>query len=252
MPTIQKVRRAVKLFNRKCVITFEIGTLWQANLGANSLTEVLFPNPNGCGEQCSCHHIPNRTLWNRQSPSRVAAFQNALRALPLRRINDMKIGLPVFAVIMCIAIDLVGMHAEAARQVDGVYCVDNRNGTRIFAVKSKKNGDVLFGLSIWFPNGQNTGAFGTAIRQGSHWEYTKKDVTRAKSADQCKIDIVLRSNGLVEVNAPNAAACRDLGGYGTEIGHLQFPPNAYEGAVANELNDPETFFGTAGKCWKSK
>lgn len=152
------------------------------------------------------------------------------------------------AIAMGAAIVLMGMRAEAARQENGVYCVDNQDGTKIFAAEVQKNGDLLFGLSIWFPGGRHIGAFGTAVRHGSHWEYTDKNVIGAKAADQCKIDIVFRSNGAPNVDAPNAAACQSSGGYGTEIGHVQFPPGAYEGPVANELNDPETFFNKAGKC----
>ncbi len=137
--------------------------------------------------------------------------------------------------------------AEQARS--GVYCRHDRSGTKVLAVRVLPDGNLAFGISIWSSAGNNIGAFGLAPRRSDHWEY-EKNTGPAGNGDRCKIEIFLYNSHRAYVSSDPMAACRGLGGYNTKIGNVTFSHSTYEGAVTHELDDPDTFFGKAGRCWR--
>ncbi len=137
--------------------------------------------------------------------------------------------------------------ANGAVPTSAVYCRKEGKGLEVFAVKQRRAGDLSFGLSIWYGNGQHIGAFGTAVRQAGHWVYS--DSMNAKEiGDRCRIQIELLPDGAAHLAGDASAPCKNYGGYGTEFGSVRFARSTKEGAVTFELNDSETFFNKAGKC----
>jgi hypothetical protein len=154
--------------------------------------------------------------------------------------------------------------AGATAQSSFVYCISH-DGAKIFAGRVEPNGSLLFGVSVWSPEGQNISVFGVAARQkhsyaaGSQthnrtglpatpaeWQYTET-LHAAAPADRCRLDIEHPPDGTLRISADPHATCQSHGGVNTEIGNFQFPRTAYEGPVTTELNDPESF-QRAGKC----
>ena len=129
----------------------------------------------------------------------------------------------------------------------GVYCINEKPGLQVFADKLLPNGDLSFGLSVWYPNGQHIGLFGVASRRGDHWEYIK-DMAAADPEDRCKVSISSRRDGTPLLVGDAMARCRPDGGVGTQIDARQFPRSAYEGPVTNELSGSEFFFSHVGRC----
>jgi hypothetical protein len=158
-----------------------------------------------------------------------------------------------FAVCACAFGSGIGLFscapAKSAARYNAVYCMHNLDGLKVFAGRIQPGGNLSFGISIWSRDGNNIGVFGVASHHGANWEYTNK-MNASTAADRCKLDIVLQSDGTPHLTADPTATCQSMGGHDTEIGSVQFPPSAYEGPVSTELNDPETFFGKAGKCWR--
>jgi hypothetical protein len=139
--------------------------------------------------------------------------------------------------------------ASATVEQSFVYCL-NHDGAKVFAGRQEANGNLTFGISVWSPAGQNISVFGVAIPRGSEWRYTE-DLQAATAAERCQLDIVHGSDGTLRVAADPNATCQNHGGVNAEIGVVQFPRTAYEGAVSSELDDPEAF-QRAGKCIGNK
>jgi hypothetical protein len=137
--------------------------------------------------------------------------------------------------------------AIAAPSKSAVYCVKADHELRVFAGQVKPNGRLTFGISVWNPEGNHIGVFGSAKRHGDHWQYSAGMKAPAEE-DQCKLDISMSQDGSVRVVADPIAKCGNWGGHGTEIGSLHFPNSALEGPVTTELRNSEEFFNTAGKC----
>ena len=135
----------------------------------------------------------------------------------------------------------------AQNNKSAVYCLHNRSGLKIFAERVLPDGNLAFGISIWSKAKNNIGVFGIASRRGDYWEYTDH-MNSQLATGRCRITINLHTNKAPHFEADPTANCQGRGGFGTEIGTVQFPRNAYEGPVTYELNDPDTFFGKAGKC----
>ena len=134
-------------------------------------------------------------------------------------------------------------------QYDAVYCESSSSVAKVFAAKLRADGGLSFGVNIWLYQGNQIGVFGVAYRSGDHWEY-KSNINAGSSADRCKLTILLPVNGAPQITADPDATCQSQGGYGTEIGFVKFSPSDYENNVTNELDDSETFFLKAGKCWR--
>lgn len=141
--------------------------------------------------------------------------------------------------------------ASAETTQSGVYCVQDRSGLRIFAERVLPDGGLAFGISVWSKAKNNIGVFGIAPSRGDHWEYTE-NLDSQSPADRCRITFSLGSNKVAHLAADPMANCQSRGGRGTEIGTVQFSRKAYEGPVTHELDDPEAFFGKAGKCWRKQ
>jgi hypothetical protein len=108
---------------------------------------------------------------------------------------------------------------------------------------------LKFGISVWSPAGQNISVFGVAARHGTGWQYTDS-LQASTAAERCRLDIMRGADRALRVAADPDATCQNYGGVNAEIGTVQFPPTAYEGAVTTELDDPEAF-QKAGKCGSS-
>jgi hypothetical protein len=145
------------------------------------------------------------------------------------------IGLPLMPAFM----------ASAATESSFVYCL-NHDGAKVFAGRGEANGNLLFGISVWSPAGQNISVFGTASPRGGEWQYTD-NLQAGTAAERCRLDIVHGSDGTLRVTADENATCQSHGGVNAEIGVVQFSRTAYEGPVTTELDDPEAF-QKAGKC----
>jgi hypothetical protein len=126
-----------------------------------------------------------------------------------------------------------------------VYCL-KQDGLKVFAGREESDGNLLFGLSVWSPAGQNISLFGTAHREGQGWQFVE-DPQAATAELRCRLDIVRGGDDSLHVKADPDANCQSHGGVNAEIGTVQFPSSAYEGAVTTELDDPEAF-QKAGKC----
>jgi hypothetical protein len=139
--------------------------------------------------------------------------------------------------------------AWAAAEPSFIYCL-NHDGAKVFAGREETNGSLTFGISVWSPAGQNISVFGIAIRHGRVWRYTD-NLQAGTATDRCQLDIMHGSDGTLRVTANRNATCQSRGGVNAEIGIVQFPRTAYEGAVTTELDDPEAF-QKAGKCVGNK
>jgi len=135
--------------------------------------------------------------------------------------------------------------AWAAAESSFVYCL-NQGGAKIFAGKTTANGDLTFGISVWSPRGNNISVFGTALKSDRGWLYTD-NLTAVTATERCQLSIVRDDDGALHVVADQDASCQTHGGANMNIGTITFPRTAYEGTVANELDDPE-MFQRAGKC----
>ncbi len=142
-----------------------------------------------------------------------------------------------------------GRAAWATAEPSFIYCL-NRDGAKIFAGREEANGNLTFGISVWSPAGQNISVFGIAIRRGREWRYTD-NLQAGTTGERCQLNIVYGSDGTLRVTADRNATCQSHGGVNAEIGTVQFPRTAYEGAVTTELDDPEAF-QKAGKCIGNK
>jgi hypothetical protein len=135
--------------------------------------------------------------------------------------------------------------ACAAAESSFVYCL-NHGSAKIFAGKTTANGNLVFGVSVWSPSGNNISLFGTALKSDHGWLYTD-NLTAVTARERCRLSIVRDDDGTLHVAANHDATCERHGGANTNIGTLTFPGTAYEGTVTNELDDPE-MFQRAGKC----
>jgi hypothetical protein len=135
--------------------------------------------------------------------------------------------------------------AWAAAESSFVYCL-NQGGAKIFAGKTTANGDLVFGVSVWSPRGNNISVFGTALKSDRGWLYTD-NLAAVTATERCRLSIVRDDDGTLHVAADQDATCQMHGGANTNIGTVTFPRTAYEGTVTNELDDPE-MFQRAGKC----
>jgi hypothetical protein len=138
-----------------------------------------------------------------------------------------------------------GEVAAAVKPHSFIYC-RNHDGSQVFAGREEPNGNLLFGISVWSPEGHNISIYGTAIRQGKNWQYSE-DMQAESPADRCRLTIVPAADGALSVIADPQATCRSHGGVNTDVGTVRFPRSSYEGAVDKELDDPEAF-QRAGKC----
>jgi hypothetical protein len=139
--------------------------------------------------------------------------------------------------------------AKAGGEPSFIYCL-NHNGAKVFAGREEAKGSLLFGLSVWSPEGQNISVFGLARRHGAEWQYTENLQART-AAERCRLNIIRGSDGTLRITADQNATCQSHGGVNAEIGVVQFPSTAYEGTVTTELDDPEAF-QKAGKCIGTK
>ncbi len=154
------------------------------------------------------------------------------------------VGIGAALVGAVIALALMTGPAAAERR-SAVYCVKGPGDTlKIFAARRQPNGRILFGISLWNVEGNNIGVYGVAERQGGQWVYSES----LDPDDHCKLVISFSSKGAAHIVADPDADCHERGGHGTSIGSVIFPKSADEGPVTFELNDPETFFDSAGKC----
>jgi hypothetical protein len=126
-----------------------------------------------------------------------------------------------------------------------VYCL-REEGLKIFAGRPNSDGSLLFGLSVWSPSGQNISVFGTAQRLGREWQYID-NLQEVTAAQRCRLEIRRGMDGSLSVSTDPTATCQSHGGVNAEIGTVQFPNTAYEGAVTTELDGPEAF-QKAGRC----
>jgi hypothetical protein len=156
------------------------------------------------------------------------------------------VSLGALVVVSAIGLAFGADKASSPVPKTGVYCISQKRGVTVFADKLLPNGDLAVGFSDWYPNGHNTGFFGTAVRKGNHWEYTSH-MDAPEPAGRCKAYIHSRLDGTPLITGDILAKCQANGGAGTEIRRIGFPPSAYEGPVTTELADSETFFN-AGKC----
>lgn len=127
-----------------------------------------------------------------------------------------------------------------------VYCLDQRDGAKVFAGREAADGSLTFGISLWSPAGQNISVFGVAVPHGAGWRYTD-NLQASTAADRCRLDIMLGADRALQVVADPSATCQSYGGVNTEIGTVRFPPAAYDGTVTTELDGPEAF-QRARKC----
>jgi hypothetical protein len=134
----------------------------------------------------------------------------------------------------------------AARTAGGVYCARERGYTKILAARVIRDGSLRFGISIWDYRGFNVGVFGLAKRRGGGWEYAHA-LNAADAGERCRLTIAIRSGGEIRVDADPGAPCRNMGGYGTNIGSVTFYPRMREGPVTSQLQDAEAF-QRAGRC----
>jgi hypothetical protein len=164
-------------------------------------------------------------------------------AFPRRNNYFLRSTLSVLA-FTCLA-TAAALAASPAAHPSFIYCL-NQGGAKVFAGRQEANGNLTFGISVWSPAGHNISVFGVATRRGRQWEYTE-DLQAATAAERCQLNIVHGSDGTLRVAADPNATCQSHGGVNAEIGVVQFPRTAYEGAVTTELDDPEAF-QRAGKC----
>lgn len=151
------------------------------------------------------------------------------------------------SLLVSAVVGLIMVHfATSSAEISGfVYCM-NRSGAQIFAGQHTANRKLKFGVSVWSPAGQNISVFGIASRHGRGWRYTE-NLGATTAAERCKLDIVRGRDGALIIAADQTATCQSQGGVNAEIGTVRFPPDAYEGPVKTELDDPEAF-QRAGKC----
>lgn len=134
--------------------------------------------------------------------------------------------------------------ATTADPVAGRYCIASGPAIQLLGAKPQENGDLQFGLSVWFDSGQHCGVIGTAKQNpAGGWRY-EENMTSENEEERCGIDIKPVEGG-VFINADEKAACSFACGGGAAISNLAFPPQSQESKrAASGLFDPETLYNT--------
>ncbi len=162
------------------------------------------------------------------------------------RLRSLIDGAVAIALGAAAALGLLCDPAGAAGGPSAVYCLKGPDTLAVFAAQAQPKGRLKFGISYWNPEQHNVVVYGLARRAGGHWDYAD----HMGADDRCRLDIVLSPDGTARIIVDPKADCENRGGYGTQIDTISFPKSAYEGPVTFELNDEDTLFNKAGKCWK--
>lgn len=131
----------------------------------------------------------------------------------------------------------------------GVYCLSDQDEMRVLAVSAPDKKDNLkFGVSLWFPNGNNFALYATAKKQGDHWSY-EENLKSSRREERCGVNISLLPDGSYKLQTYQNAKCLSYGGYNAVLEEAVFPQNSYESPVKTELDNFENLMN-AGKCSK--
>lgn len=132
---------------------------------------------------------------------------------------------------------------------NGVYCISDQDEMRVLALKPGDKGTMKFGISLWFPNGNNFAVYGKAKSKGNNtWNFTE-NLNSSKKDERCDLTIALQPDGGYYISTSPAARCQAYGGRNATLTEIMFPKTSFENAVGKELDSFETVMN-AGKCSK--
>jgi hypothetical protein len=141
-------------------------------------------------------------------------------------------------------------------EVSAVYCIRDKAppshagdepGAKLFALKALGYHHLKFGLDFSDANGQMISIYGIAQRSVQNvWIY-RSEMTDPYA--KCEISIRRTLRGAIVSSNPKAP-CKGYGGYGTQIGVVNFTHRYFEKPVTFELDSRETFYSarTAPRC----
>jgi hypothetical protein len=123
----------------------------------------------------------------------------------------------------------------AAAEGSSVYCKPGVPAFE-FAGRINPDGSLVFGLSVWDVNGDNSFIHGAAVKQGDHWLYVSRPP--AGGDRPCRLRIWYRVRGGVTAKADAGTGCANHHGWSRVV----LSRTAYQGPVTVELDDPSNFF----------
>lgn len=110
------------------------------------------------------------------------------------------------------------------------YCYNSHGLQKLFAAQRMPDGKLLFGMSDWYPGGQNFSVFGEAVRDGKNWKYVDGP-DDPKSRERCEVHIAFNAKGDPRVSGPPDPNCDANGGSATGLVQFSFPSRAYRGPI---------------------
>ncbi len=136
----------------------------------------------------------------------------------------------------------------AAAPNNGVYCISDQDEMRVLSLKPDDKGAMKFGISLWFPNGNNFAIYGKAKSKGNNtWNFTE-NLNSSKKDERCDLSIALQPDGYHITTSPSAQ-CQSYGGRNATLTEVLFPKESFESPVGKELDSFESAMN-AGKCSK--
>jgi len=140
---------------------------------------------------------------------------------------------------------MVLAYSESAspRQIDrdGFYCVNGpaHKGTYSFALKEGPDKDLVFGVSLWWPDGKNFTVVGRARPVSSGWRY--EDIGSPNPQDHCVVNIIPGNSGSYTITIDLHARCESSGGFNAVPSRVVFTEVMRQGEAGRMLADTETF-----------
>jgi hypothetical protein len=132
---------------------------------------------------------------------------------------------------------------------NGVYCISDQDEMRVLALKPDDKGAMKFGISLWYPNGNNFAIYGKAKSKSKNvWKFTE-NLNSSKKDERCDLSIALQPDGSYYITTSPSAQCQSYGGRNATLTEIQFPKESFENPVSKELDSFESVMN-AGKCSK--
>jgi hypothetical protein len=124
---------------------------------------------------------------------------------------------------------------------DGFYCVNGpaHKGAYSFALKEGPDKNLVFGVSLWWPDGKNFTVAGRARPVSSGWRY--EDIGSPNPQDHCVVSIIPGKSGSFSIVIDLHARCESSGGFNAVPSRVVFTNTMRQGDAGRMLANTETF-----------
>jgi hypothetical protein len=127
---------------------------------------------------------------------------------------------------------------------DGYYCANGpaHKGTYSFALKEEPDKNLVFGVSLWWPDGKNFTVVGRALPVNSGWRY--ENISSPNPQDHCVVNIIPGKSGNYSITIDPHARCESSGGFNAVPSRVVFTKTMRQGDAGRMLANTETFANT--------